>query len=179
MPRTRSGFYPARGAARRRTGWSVGPGAQTPTTISGSAVTILGSGATSLIDGQTLVRTRGHFDAFLTAATGANDGFSGAFALGIINEDAFAIGATTIMDPVADSDWEGWFFHRFFVAAQLTSTLADGVNAVMASVRFDVDSKAMRKLAEGDVLFACMETLELGTAVMEVHVDTRVLTKLP
>ena len=177
MPRRE--FSRGRPPARRRTGWDLGPGQNAVTEITSTSVTILGSGIILLIDGATLVRTRGSFQAYLTAVAGAGQGFHGAIGIGIVNEDAFAVGVSTIMDPITDADFDGWLYHRFFDIHSVTGTLADGVNSVGVETSFEVDSKAMRKVTDGDVLFAAVEMSEDGTAVADVFFDSRMLFKLP
>ena len=171
------GSYPGRARApRRRTGWEVGPGGTTATTVSTDIVAILGSGVVLVLDGNTLVRLRGAASVRLNAATAIDDGFSGAIAVGIINEDAFAIGVSTIMDPLTDMDWDGWLYHRFFhVHADVVPV--GGNDSTHLS--WEVDSKAMRKLTDGDVVFAAMQVVETQTAVMQVHFNSRMLLKLP
>ena len=178
MPRPR-GFSRGAQRVRRRTGWELGPGGTSRTAISADAIQIMGSGVTLLLDGTTLVRLRGVLEAFLSTAGSIADGFACAVGVGIINEDAFAIGATTIMDPLGDAEWDGWLYHRFFNLHAITATLADGVNANSAYVQIEVDSKAMRKLTDGDVVFAALETVEDGVATGEVFFDSRMLLKLP
>jgi len=175
----RRGSFQARGHApsRRRTGWELGPGGDAPLTVSADGISILGSGLVLLVDGLTLVRLRGSVQALLTQATAIADGFHCAMGIGIVNEDAFAIGVTTIMDPLTDADWDGWLYHRFFdLHAQSSTTVGPGP---ADNLQFEVDSKAMRKTTDGDVIFAALEVVEQTTAVMQVFFDSRVLFKLP
>ena len=178
MPRSQRGFPRGNVRARRETGWIFGPGDSVSDTIIDAGVTIMGDGLAPAQDGLTIVRIRGICQLFLTAATAGNDGFTGAIAIGIINEDAFAVGVTTIMDPLADMDWDGWMYHHFFAINSPVS--ADtGLESPSASQRIVVDGKAMRKITEGQVVFAAIEVVELGTATMEAHFNSRMLVKLP
>ncbi len=144
------------------------------TNITGSAITIIGSGAQAQDDGLTIARVRGYLEMHLTAATAINDGFVGAFALGIASENAFAAGAASVMDPVNDLDWDGWFYHRFISLHGLLTTAAG-----LVRLAFEVDTKAMRKVAEGDTVYAVLQTTETGTATMDVFFDSRLLALLP
>ena len=161
---------------RRRTGWEQGPGSNTATSISADGVSFVGGGSVISTDGFTLVRLRGSVQAFILTATSAGDGFHCALGIGIVNSDAFSVGVTTVLDPLADMDWDGWLYHRIFdVHAQTTSPGGqDG-----EQISFEVDSKAMRKLTDGDVIFAALEVVEQGTATMNMFFDTRMLLKLP
>ena len=116
----------------------------------------------------------------LISASAAGDGFHCALGVGIINEDAFAIGVTTILDPLADADWDGWLYHTFFDVFVNDATAGDlGAGAISRVFRAEIDSKAMRKLKEKDVIFAAVESNEQGTAVMEINFDSRMLVLLP
>jgi len=179
MPRLRGSFR-GRGAARRRTAWFEGPGSSSPSaSISADQVLLLGLGLSINSDGLTLVRTRGIFEASLLTSNAAGGGYMGALGIGLINKDAFAVGVTTVLDPITDSDWDGWLYHRWFSVHTVSATIADGVNAQGAYERFEVDSKAMRKLKEEDVMFAVVQVVEDSTATMEIRFDSRILVKLP
>ena len=104
---------------RRRTGWEVGVGdISALQSITTSSVAIVGNGLVALLDGLTLVRTRGIIQLVLTAAASPLDGFRGAFGICIVSEDAFGIGATAVPDPVADAGWDGWLWHQFYSLMQ-------------------------------------------------------------
>ena len=127
-------------------------------------------------DGLTVVRLRGSLSAFILTATSAGDGFHCALGIGLINEDAFAVGVTTVMDPIADAQWDGWLYHRFFdVHAQTTTP---GTGSIIDAIQFEVDSKAMRKTSEDTIIFAALEVVEQGTATMNLFFDSRMLFKL-
>jgi len=176
MARTQTGFRQGRPRIPRRlTGWEEGPGGSTLSTVSDSIATILGSGTAYLQDGLTLVRLRGYFRMFLTTA-GAAEGFHCALGAAIVSNDAFAVGVTAVPNPIADMDWDGWLYHRFFDVFSL-STLAAGDNNNW--VGFEVDSKAMRKVGVNDTLFMSLETVEIGTCVGRMTFDSRQLVKLP
>ena len=131
----------------------------------------------SLVDGLTIVRVRGAVQAFLSGAFTALEGYHCALGICIVNEDAFAIGATAVPDPIADSGWDGWFYHRFFDVHSSHTEVEGG--DLSRSISFEVDSKAMRKIPEENVIVAALEVVELGIATMQVYFDSRVLFKLP
>ena len=71
-------------------------------------------------------------------------------------------------------------YHRFFdvrgLAAQ--SLGADvAINSTACVEKFEIDSKAMRKWHDEQVLFGMLEVAEFGTASMEVIGITRLLVK--
>jgi len=171
------GRLPTRGS-RRQTGWEEGPGGDlAPELFTASSSVILGSGVAALSDGLTVVRLRGELQAYMTAVVAANDGYSCAVGACIVSNDAFAIGVTAVPTPIEDMDWNGWLYHRFFhVHSVSTAVTATDSSLVL---RFEVDSKAMRKIAVNETLCMVMEVLERGTASLSVWFDSRILLKLP
>ncbi len=175
MPRSRGFTHQSR--SRRRRGWEVGPGDTTVTAVSSSSAVFMGAGASALQDGLTLARLRGRFAAFLDTATGIGDGFSGAFGIGIVKAPAFAAGISSVPTPIAEQDDDSWIFWMpVQVFAQDASDAGLGRGAFQEIV---VDSKAMRKLNEGDVIYAALEVVLAGTAVADFRFDSRALLLLP
>ena len=163
---------------RRKTAWTVGPGGSTAQLNSASGNEFLG-GALQVAEPVTIVRIRGAGMVLLnTTVAGVNEGYHGAIGIGICTEQAFLAGQASVPDPLNEFDWDGWMWHMFFDIHAVTSTLSDGVNASSASLRFTVDTKAMRKIDEGEILYAKMQTVENGTATMAAWFDTRALVKL-
>ena len=178
MPRQRNASFPVK-VSRRRTGWEEGTGGSIPTNVSSSSSGFLGAAVTALLDGLTLVRTRGFVRATLTAVAGANDGFQGAVGIGITTAQAVAAGIASCPIPVSDADWDGWLWHQFFSVGSSTATIADGVNSVGVNFQTEIDSKAMRKLSEDMALYAAFQMTENGTSVMDIWHESRMLFKLP
>ena len=171
---------------RRRKGWEVGIGQVAPqTAITGSSSVIVTSGLQPTIDGLTLLRTRGSLLYFLSLATAALDGFRGAFGIGIVTSAAFTAGAASVPTPITEQGWDGWlFWHR--IDATAASPIAGGVSAdadallpLVAGERVEIDSKAMRKVAQDETIFAAIELVEVGTATFQWAVDSRMLFALP
>ena len=179
------GRFPVRTQTKRRTGWDFGPGGTSILSISATGPGFLGSVAQSLVDGLTVVRTRGRFMMYLDAATSAHNGFVGAFGIGITTLQAITIGITAVPVPLTDADWDGWLFHQFIqcvspvvIGAGITAGDARSA-APTATVAFDVDSKAMRKMDEDMVLFAAFDLAETGASGARLMFDSRILLKLP
>jgi hypothetical protein len=116
---------------------------------------------------------------FLTASDAGPGGFSGAFGIGITTADAFGIGVTAVPTPLTERDWDGWLFWHAWNLKTVTATIADGVNAVGAFQRIEVDTKAMRKQDENMLIYGCMEGTEVGNAVLNWNFDSRLLVLLP
>ena len=172
----RGGSSPVR--ARRKSSWEEGPGGSAAVAVASSTSVIIGLGAQLLQDGTTLVRTRGLLHAWLVSVSAANEGFRGAFGIGIVRDQAFAVGVTAVPTPITDQGWDGWLFWMpFFIEAP--ATMATFGNAGSAVVDMPIDTKAMRKLDLGDTIYGVLEVTENGTAVANVHFDSRVLLKLP
>jgi len=129
----------------------------------------------------TIVRTRGQFRLLLDLATAAGDGFNGALGLGIVSLDAFNSGTAAVPSPFTDAEWPGWFWHEYWdlhsVAAQ---TQGENIaRNAMVDLRIPIDSKAMRKLGEHEIIFGSLDVaVETGTASMRFIGDTRILLKL-
>ena len=190
MPRQRgSRFLRGTVGSQRKTSWtggaaSSGPGATQSISVSGAL--LLGVGLQAIVSGLTIVRTRGNLSLFLVTADAEGSGFNGAFGLGVVSENAFGVGVTAVPHPIADDDWDGWFYHRkfaLFAPAAITAAGSakewSGIGGVAGAIQIDVDSKAMRKFKESDVVVAVLETTEVGTSIMRVAFDSRTLVKLP
>ena len=178
MPRTSRGFSRS---PRRRKAWDVGPGSVTgQSTLSSTTSVLASTGSAALADGLTLLRLRGYLSLFQTAASAASTGFSGAFGIGITTVQAFSdtgVGATPT--PIDEQDWDGWIFWEAFSVKTITATLADGVNAQSSYLRLPIDTRAMRKLREDDVIYSVIQVTESGTSTMEWATDSRILVALP
>ena len=76
-------------------------------------------------------------------------------------------------------------YHRYFSLKGniVGTTAADAIGQVFgqsAVLRFEVDTKAMRKLVNEDAIYAIFEIgAEVGAASMEVEFNSRILVKLP
>ncbi len=110
MARSR-GVYRGRQSPRRSVGWDFGPGgAAAQTQISATGSVIATSVANVLEDGLTLVRLRGRFHAYLSTASGAQTGFTGAFGIAVVTAAAAAAGAASVPTPITEQDWDGWLY---------------------------------------------------------------------
>ena len=188
--RSRSGFRTSSAPSqRRKTSWAIGPNtgaAGEGQQISASSTVLATTGSQFGSDGLTMIRTRGELLLVLTAATAAQDGFHGAFGLGLVTAQAFTAGAASLPSPLDEKDWDGWYYHRFYsciaggtVAGATTSSQRNQVNATAAAIRIEVDSKAMRKGSTDMITFAALQSVEIGGATMRFMYNSRELIKLP
>ena len=176
MPRRR-GFSQGH-SQRRRTGWEEGPGGLASTGISATASGFLGAALIPLLDGLTLVRTRGLFNLVLSAAASAGDGYQGAIGIGLTTASAVAAGIASVPTPITEQDWDGWLFWHV-ISAHAGDATAGSRNWDQSNQVIPVDSKAMRKFEDGMALFAAFEVTEIGTATASLFFDSRMLFKLP
>ena len=174
---------------RRKTSWAGGPGTSVDGARQGitSSSSVLATTSSAVLqDGITLVRTRGDLNLWLSAATAAGDGYSGAFGVAVASSPAVIAGILSVPTPLTEEDWDGWLYHRYFscfaggtIAAATAAEQADQVNASSAALHIEMDSKAMRKLEIDMTLYAIIEVVELGTAVLQWAFNSRMLFKLP
>ena len=176
MTRSRLSRFPrGGGSSRRQSSWEPGPGGET-SLIAGTVVELFGTSVQAATGGLTAVRLRGDLFVQLASNPAAiGDGYEGAMGVGIVSENAAGIGVTAVPAPLTDVRWDGWLYHRFFTVKGVSATLEDGPGA---SVRIDVDSKAMRKFNESDVMVAVLEVVERGTETVQATFQSRILLKL-
>ena len=172
------GFQHRSRSPRRSTTWGFGPDAVLAS--SGATPSLLFTTGIALVvqPKATIIRLRGDALVALTAAGSAGDGYTGAFGIGIVSAEAFAAGPASCPGALTDSEDDIWFYHQFFSARSVTATIADGVNGPSVVQRFEVDSKAMRKLTIDQVVFGSFEAFETGVAVVQFNFDSRMLVKM-
>ena len=169
------------GSSRRKTAWTSGPFTSAPASITAAGNTIVLTSQQAIVDGLTIVRIRGSFSAWLEVVTAAGDGFGSiAFGMAIVSENAAGIGVTAVPSPLDDIVWNGWIVHQVIAPVIGFSTTESENTGPVSQVRFDFDSKAMRKWANTDVIIAALAvTNEVGTATLTFGMRSRVLVKLP
>ena len=165
MARPRRSFV-----ARRSTSWAVGASETRQLTAVG--VTLWAVGSQAVVPGLTLVRTRGELLVAISSVAAVTDTMRMAFGLCVVSENAFGAGVGSVPTPDVDMAWDGWLWHRFV-------SLAVSAGSEAGTARIEIDSKAMRKIKETDVLIGVTEVIaESGTVVCSLRAETRVLMKL-
>ncbi len=91
----------------------------------------------------TVVRTIGRLFVISDQAAGAEDQVGAIGAL-VVTDTASALGVTAIPDPVTDGDSDVWFLFKHF------SGSSSGINTGRMGWGVDFDSRAMRKVQEGE-----------------------------
>jgi len=163
------------GSLRRNKGWEEGPGGTAITTITTSSSVFLGQAVQPTQDGLTLLRTRGLLSAYLTAG-GAGEGFQGAYGIGKATAAAVTAGIASVPTPITEQQWDGWLYWTPISVHQQSAFQATGHTFQLAD---QLDSKAMRKIAQEEAFYMAIEVVEIGTASMDVFFDSRMLFALP
>ena len=168
---------------RRQTSWTAGPGGVVTQSATGSA--LFPFLLVPLLEGLTITRMRGELLLYLTSAASANDGFDGAVGIGLVSDEAAAVGITAVPTPIDDIDFEEWIWFQMF-SLRSASFLADAAatdrdipSAVSAVARIPIDNKAMRKFPVGKSLVGVIESAETGTAGITAFLSIRSLVTLP
>jgi len=164
---------------RRKSAWSDGTGGTGLTTFSASSAAFVGAALQPAVEGLTLIRIRGYFRCVLEQVAAADEGYRGAFGIGLASAAAVAAGIASVPTPITEQESENWLYWQAFGVSAVTGTIADGVNAVAAYFEAQIDSKSMRKFPPDLNIYAAMEVVETGTAVMRVNHDSRALSLLP
>ena len=128
-----------------------------------------------MVDGLTIVRTRGEMLFSLRSTSAVGEGFLVGAALGIVTNDAFAVGVTAVPSPIDDIDWDGWYWHQLVHLFEAVGVSDDGITT---NARIQIDSKAMRKIGVNETAFMVIEGAEVGTSVVAAFGLTRMLLKL-
>jgi len=173
-------------APRRLNDWFGGPATGTNGSIQTISVTgpVLWTTAIGFSIPQTLVRTRGSMLLTLKNATAQGDGFTGAIGIAKATTAAVVAGVGSVPTPLTEEDWDGWIWHRYFALSSQDPIDGGGItdrdlqNPVTASLRFDFDSKAMRKVLELETLYGVIEVTEVGTSTLALFANCRQLFKL-
>ena len=178
MARLRGSFR-QRAPVRRQTSWAIGPGSTVATTINATGSQIVGGFIVPQVsvEGLTLVRLRGSIALYLTLATTVNDGFQGAFGIGLATNAAVTAGIGSIPTPITEQDSDSWIY---WTPVSIHGPVVSSTDLLGAThQRIEVDTKAMRKFPGEMALYAALQMVEAGTATGQLFFDSRTLFKLP
>ncbi len=146
----RSGLVLRGGRDRRDTLWGAGtPASSIETASGGTLLTSLGAGALALRP-FTIIRNRFTFHISSDQAAAAEDQV-GAYGRAVVSDQASAIGVTAVPTPITDQDSDLWHVYATFV--QGGSRVNDG----MVGRTYEIDSKAMRKVEDGQDVVSVVE----------------------
>ena len=101
---------------------------------------------------STVVRVRGDLWIRSDQVVAVEEPF-GALAMAVVTEQARAIGATAVPMPIADEPSSAFFMMQYWQAGAYATTA--GVDSPWS--RYSFDSKAQRKITNGDAIVVVME----------------------
>ncbi len=171
----KSGFIQRSGVRRRETLWIDDPTVEG--TMGGAPTALIfssGSAALLALRPFTVVRVRGIM-MIRSDSLAANETFGVDLGMCVVSDQASAIGVTAVPTPATDKSSDLWFvYESLFAHLNIGSGAGTGV-PVQNGVFKSYDSKAMRKVEEGQDLLTVAEN-EINGVVL-TH-TARILLKL-
>jgi len=171
----KSGFISRGGVRRRETAWLGGVTVRS--TLAAGSTSILQSSlnAAALASRPfTVIRVRGVM--FVKSDQAAANEFQDvAYGNAVVSDQAVAIGVTAVPTPDTDDASDLWFVYKRILNEMLFSD-ATGINSPYG-IFGEFDSKAMRKIEDGQDLVEVVETGPLSSGVV-VTTYARTLIKL-
>jgi len=170
----RSGLVLRGGRNRRDTLWIGSPSTDTTIAAANTAVLILSLGAAGLaLRPFTVVRVRcyWHLKSDQTANTeawGASIGYA------VVSDQASAIGVTAVPTPETDKSSDLWMLHATRYGQYSVSS---AIGVLEQGFGENIDSKAMRKVQEGEDFITVLETPNITGSARVLQSD-RILLKL-
>ena len=171
----KSGFVRRGNAMRREMLWFGG--AFTATAIasaSGSVLMTSLNAAALAFRPFTIVRNHAYLH-INSDQVGVSENYSVAFGKAVVSDQAVDVGITALPTPVADNASDLWFFHQILMSRFL---FADGTGlSPNIGIGGSFDSKAMRKVEDGQDVVSVVETTAISSGV-DVFQFYRMLVKL-
>ena len=167
------------GRRRQRVEWSGGFASDmvsvNPNSLSAITSSLGLQNALDSMTSPTLVRVRGEILVATESGAVGDDVLVGV-GKAVVSRRAAIIGTSAMPRPITDLNFS-WLWHGFAMLRVLTAT--DDLRASLSSVRFVVDSRAMRKiLSDEEELVTCLETRNAaGSASIIWSPNERVLLK--
>ena len=170
----KSGFTLRSGVMRRETAW-IGGVEFAQTMGAGVSVLISSLGATVLaLRPLTVVRTRGVLFG-RSDQNAASENWSVAYGFAVVSDQASGIGITAIPTPVTDDQSDLWFVYERIMG---NLAFSSGVGFQNSGTMIPIDSKAMRKIEDGQDLVEVVENGTTSTDGAAIHGHARILIKL-
>ena len=150
----RSGFIRRGGVRRRETVWLFGTAFNQTLAATTTAALVLSLNAAALaLRPFTVIRTRGILH-ISSDQSGASQDFGASYGEAIVSDQASAIGVTAVPTPTVDNGSDLWFVYEFLMGRFTFGSAASFIENTISRV---VDSKAMRKVEDGQDLVAVVE----------------------
>ena len=157
----------------RETLWFNGVFLQTDI-AAGTAVLLASLNAAALaLRPFTVVRTRGKL-AIISDQQAATEDQAMAYGHAVVSDQASAIGVTAVPTPVTDNSSDLWFVFEVLFARLLFGTQASFTSVITTQ---EIDSKAMRKVEDGEDLVEMAETTAASEG-LRLYSFSRILIKL-
>jgi len=125
---------------------------------------------------NTILRTRGAWN-ISVENIGVGSRVVVSVGMGVINEQSAKGGSATVPAPIANADWDGWYYHDTLIVAG-PDTAGQAPTPVINNR--DIDSKAMRIIQAGDVYMIAFQTFnvnDVSSPIIAAGIFTRTLVK--
>ena len=156
--------------SRRQTTWfQFEPVAATLTAVGGTIFFTLNAAAIALRP-FTVVRTHFIYSVRSDQAA-ANEDQSGAVGIAVVSEEASTVGVTAVPTPSSNSASDLWLMHSYFGQS------GSSVNSGRVGYNYAIDSKAMRKVDQGQDLVVVAEITPVSDGMI-LLIGGRMLVKL-
>ena len=171
----KSGLVRRHGGMVRQTLWAaVGPATATMAAASNANRFLVSNAALLALRPFTVIRM--HVNWFSESdQTSALESVQVAMGFAVVSDQASAIGVTAVPTPFTDLSSDLWYLHD--IAAMTYSFITGTGVQVPGGIMKDIDSKAMRKVQEGEQINGMLETSSLSDGAI-VTVAGRMLLKL-
>ena len=162
--------FSARSRPRAATNWARSVASEEFVLAPSSKVLALTTELSNPGINETILRT--HVELYVKPTSTALTFINGAFGGIVVNDLAVGVGVGSIPSPGAQATDDGWFVHQPFAAFG-----ADTNDGSAAYTRYQIDSKAMRRVEEGfQIVWVIENTNILNTLNWVLNVS--ILTKL-
>ena len=171
----KSGFIVRDGARKRETIW-IGGAAFNQSLVTQTTVVLVTSlnAAALAFRPFTIVRTRGVIRVRSDQNAAAED-YGASYGRCVVSEQASAIGVTAVPTPTTDNVSDLWYVYEFMLGSLQVQT---AVGLFEGGQERIIDSKAMRKVEDGEDVISVVEGAGTGFSGAQISGFTRMLVKL-
>ena len=150
----KSGFILRNGVMRRETLWFGGTVAGTTLASASSAAIVTSLSAGALAQRPfTVVRTRGRLQ-LQSDQVSVTEPYQCQYGHAVVSDQASAIGITAVPTPDTDNDSDLWYVFETLMGSLRVTT---DIGRFIETVDTEIDSKAMRKVEEGQDVITVAE----------------------
>jgi len=172
--RSRNVSFRGRTSQRRKTLWTGSAADATVNSLAASAAVL--DQSLTFVAPETIVRVRGTLWV-RSDQLAASESAYGALGMSVVKDPALAIGVTAVPTPITDISDDSFFLWMPYMAAIVVEGSTAGFTWEHNPFdRYEFDSKAMRKVSDGDSMIVTLEN-ESAFGIFYV-INFRLLTKL-